>query len=67
MGVCVCEGGVNSTGGSIGRLAMVLGSIVADELGAGDDFEGDIDRARSGRVTLVSPVPNRRVFPNSQR
>jgi hypothetical protein len=56
VGVCICEGGVNSTGGSIGRLAIVLDSVVADELGAGEDFEGDIDRALSKRARLVSPV-----------
>ena len=42
----------------MGRLAMFLDSVAADELGAGEDFEGDIDRARSKRVRLVSPVPN---------
>ena len=66
VGVCVCEGGVNSTGGSIGRLVMALGSLVADELGAGEDFEGDIDRARSKRVRLVSPIPNLHVFPKAR-
>lgn len=56
--VCICKGGVNSTGGSMGRLAIVLDSIEADALGAGEDLEGDIDRALSGRARLVSPVSN---------
>ena len=45
---------------------MALGSLVADELGAGEDFEGDIDRARSKRVRLVSPIPNLHVFPKAR-
>ena len=65
VGVCVCEDGVSSTGGSMGRLAMVLDSVAADELGAGEDFEGDIERARSKRVRLVSPVSNHYCLPIS--
>lgn len=64
VGVCVCEGGVNSTGGSTGRLLMALGSVVVDVLSAGEDFDGEMDRARSARVRLVSPFPNLHVFPN---
>lgn len=66
VGVRVCEGGVNSTGGSIGRLVMALGSFVADKLGAGEGFEGDIERARSKRVGLVSPISNLHVFPQAR-
>lgn len=66
VGVCVCEGGVKSTGGSMGRLVVALVSVVADELGAGEDFDGDMDRARSGRVRLVSPIPNLHVFPGPE-
>jgi hypothetical protein len=66
VGVCVCEGGVKSTGGSMGRLLMALSSVVAVVLGVGEDFDGDIDRARSERVKLISPVRNLHVFPDPQ-
>jgi hypothetical protein len=41
---------------------MALGSSVANERGAGENFEGDMDLARSKRVRLVSPIPNLHVF-----